>query len=65
MSPKIEPEKFIEPPTCKRCGVVISQEAWDNAINIHWLPLCDKCDPELKAKFKKWSPIFQQLKLRR
>jgi NAD-dependent SIR2 family protein deacetylase len=60
-----KPEKFNEPPTCKRCGVALSVEKWDNALKAHWLPLCDKCEPEMKEKFKQWYPIFAKLKLRR
>jgi len=56
---------FKELPNCKHCGIAITQEKWDNAIKVHWLPLCEKCEPELKDKFKKWYPLLEKLRLRR
>ena len=58
-------EKFVEVPACKNCGVAITQKKWDNALKAHWLPLCEKCEPEIKAKYKEWSPIFQKFKFHR
>lgn len=58
-------EKFVEVPACKHCGIAISQEEWDNALKAHFLPLCKKCEPEIKEKFKQWMPIFQKFKLTR
>lgn len=62
---KTKPEKFVELPNCKNCGIAISQEKWDNAIKAHWLPVCEKCAPEIKLKFEAWSPLLAQLKLHR
>lgn len=47
---------------CKNCGIEISKEKNDEAIENKFLPLCEKCEPEIKEKFLKWSPIFQKFK---
>lgn len=47
---------------CKHCGVEISKESNDKAISENWLPLCDKCDSEIKQKFLEWKPIFDKFK---
>lgn len=66
VNPKnIKPAKFVEVPACKSCGVAISQQTWDNAIKIHFLPLCEKCEPIIRKRFEICKPLFDQLKLKR
>ncbi len=48
---------------CKRCNCEISKEEHDKAMKIKFLPLCKKCEPEMREKFEKWYPIFQKFKL--
>lgn len=47
---------------CKNCGLEITKEKNDEAIKSNWLPLCEKCDPEIKKKFEEWKPIFDKFK---
>jgi len=48
---------------CKNCGIAISKEKHEKAMEIKWLPLCDNCEPEITEKFKKWAPLFQDLNI--
>jgi len=56
---KKPPERFF----CRRCHAIITKEENDKAIKNKWIPLCKKCDPEIREKFEKWYPKFQQMKL--
>jgi predicted SprT family Zn-dependent metalloprotease len=47
---------------CKKCNKEISKERHEKAIKENWLPLCEKCDPEMRENFKKWYPLFQKFK---
>lgn len=55
-------EKTKNKPHCRRCGVAIKQEEEDEAIKKSFLPLCEKCAPEIKEKLLKWQPLFQKFK---
>lgn len=50
-------------PHCRRCGVQITQQKEDEALKNKFIPLCEKCEPEIKEKLKKWTPKFQQFGL--
>jgi NAD-dependent SIR2 family protein deacetylase len=55
------PEKFF----CRGCHAEITKEREESALSQHWIPLCEKCDPIIKEKFKiyqeTWSKFSQSL----
>jgi hypothetical protein len=48
---------------CLRCHAKIAKIKHDEAIKKNWIPLCEKCEPEIQEKIKKWQPLFQKFKL--
>lgn len=53
---------MIEVSFCRRCRAEISKEREQEAIKANWIPLCEKCDPELRKKFEKWYKKFLEMK---
>ena len=54
---KQPPEMFF----CRQCHIEISKEKEESAIKARWIPLCEKCEPEIKEKFKKFYELWPKL----
>jgi len=47
---------------CQRCRKDISEKKYKEAVDKKKIPLCDKCQPIINEKLKKWGPKFLRYK---